>query len=144
MGENMDKIPRIGVSCLLYNKDLGFLLGLRKGSHEAGKWSCPGGHLEENETPEECIIREVFEETGIIINNITPLTFKYEEFPESNKRYINLVYYTEVDNNVKAELKEPDKCEEWRWIKDTSGYKLFLGLESVIELFLEKYNDTNI
>jgi len=31
----------------------------------AGKWIGVGGHLEENESPEECIRREVMEETGL-------------------------------------------------------------------------------
>ena len=30
-----------------------------------GKWIYPGGHLEPNETPDECVIREIFEETKI-------------------------------------------------------------------------------
>lgn len=30
-----------------------------------GKWIYPGGHLEQNETPDECINREIFEETGL-------------------------------------------------------------------------------
>ena len=32
-----------------------------------GKWIGVGGKLEENESPDECIIREVFEETGLQI-----------------------------------------------------------------------------
>ncbi len=32
-----------------------------------GKWLPPGGHLEENETPPECAIREAKEETGLDI-----------------------------------------------------------------------------
>jgi ADP-ribose pyrophosphatase YjhB (NUDIX family) len=32
-----------------------------------GKWLPPGGHLEHNETPQECAKREAFEETGLEI-----------------------------------------------------------------------------
>ena len=31
----------------------------------AGKWIGIGGHMEENESPEECILREAGEETGL-------------------------------------------------------------------------------
>ena len=39
-------------------------------SHEKniGQWMTPGGGLEANETPEECCIREVAEETGLVVN----------------------------------------------------------------------------
>ena len=38
-------------------------------SHElkSGWWLIPGGGLEAGETPEECCIREVEEETGLIV-----------------------------------------------------------------------------
>ena len=31
------------------------------------KWIGIGGHFEENETPEECLLREVKEETGLVL-----------------------------------------------------------------------------
>lgn len=34
------------------------------------KWVQPGGHIEENETPEDCALREVYEETGLRIKLI--------------------------------------------------------------------------
>ena len=35
----------------------------------AGKWIGVGGHLEDNESPDECIAREVREETGLTLIN---------------------------------------------------------------------------
>jgi len=35
-----------------------------------GKWIYPGGHLEQNETPDECVAREVFEETNLKVEII--------------------------------------------------------------------------
>ena len=29
------------------------------------RWTQPGGHIEDNETPEETALREVYEETGV-------------------------------------------------------------------------------
>ena len=37
-------------------------------THE-GKWNGLGGKLEAGETPEECVIREVYEESGLSIRN---------------------------------------------------------------------------
>lgn len=35
-----------------------------------GKWIGIGGHLEKGENPDDCFVREVREETGIILNNL--------------------------------------------------------------------------
>ena len=35
-----------------------------------GKWIGVGGHMEENEAPEECVLREIKEETGLEVTNL--------------------------------------------------------------------------
>ena len=37
----------------------------KKKDPNAGKWIGVGGHLEVGESPEECLVREVYEETGL-------------------------------------------------------------------------------
>lgn len=41
----------------------------KKNDENAGKWIGVGGHLEDGESPEECIAREVREETGLTLKN---------------------------------------------------------------------------
>jgi 8-oxo-dGTP diphosphatase len=42
----------------------------KSGDENAGKWIGPGGHLLEDETPEECVRREVREETGLELKDL--------------------------------------------------------------------------
>ena len=35
-----------------------------------GKWIGVGGHMEENESPEECVLREIREETGLTVHDL--------------------------------------------------------------------------
>ena len=53
----------VRIKALLINGDYIYL------ANADDTYQFPGGHLEENESYEECLKREVFEETGIIINN---------------------------------------------------------------------------
>lgn len=48
-----------------------------------GKWIGVGGKFEKDETPEECLLREVKEETGLILTNYqlrAVITFKSNEW----------------------------------------------------------------
>ena len=57
-----------GATILLYNGEGRLLLFLRDdrpGLPYANMWDLPGGHVEDGETPEECIVREMREELGV-------------------------------------------------------------------------------
>lgn len=57
-------------ACMVFVKKDGSVLLSRP---ERG-WGLPGGHKEAQESPEECAIREVLEETSVEIRNIARLT----------------------------------------------------------------------
>ena len=76
----------------------------RKDDLNKGKWMGLGGHLEKGETPDECIIREMMEESGLTIYN--PLLRGKVYFV--NDDYIELMYlYTA--NNFSGELIDCDE-----------------------------------
>ncbi len=53
--------------CYIENEGKYLMLHRVKKNHDinAGKWIGVGGHVENGETPEECLLREVKEETGL-------------------------------------------------------------------------------
>ena len=54
------------VTAAILIKDGNILIAKRKSSDKlADKWEFPGGKIEKNETPEQCLIREIKEEFGI-------------------------------------------------------------------------------
>mgnify|MGYP001186937996 CR=1 FL=1 len=70
----------------LVNEENEVLISLRKNKKEYdGYWEYPGGKVEENETIELAIIREIKEEIDLEIskNCIAPLTFAVDQHGES-------------------------------------------------------------
>ena len=111
--------PGVGVLVILKSNNK-VLLGKRKGSHGDGEWCFPGGHLELNETIEECGKREVMEETGISLESEIPITKGYtnDVFLSDKKHYITLYQEYILPNCTKPQRLEPNKCYEWDWFEE--------------------------
>ena len=82
--------------------------------NENNIYQFPGGHLEENETFEECLKREVLEETGIEIddNEIKRPFPREEELQEKTKRLNELnvlLNLNEKTNEIIDDEKEEDR-----------------------------------
>lgn len=69
----------------------------------------PGGHLEENESFEDCLKREILEETGIEITDekidkpFMKVTYLSKDWPEEGKNRKSEIYYYAIET-----LKKPD------------------------------------
>ena len=90
----------------------------------AGKWIGIGGHLEENESPEECIRREAMEETGVSLSDLRLrgiITFILPDWGNE----LTFLYTAQTDT---TELKE---CSEgvlkWIPIRDVMNLPLWEG-----------------
>jgi 8-oxo-dGTP pyrophosphatase MutT (NUDIX family) len=89
-----------------------------------GKWSFPKGHREKNESPIECAKREIYEETGIKIDDI------------QNKRaiFVSLYYYFNIVFDEEVAVQPIDTTE----ILDS---KWFLPEETN---YIDKNKDVNV
>lgn len=73
------------VACALVDIDGRVLLARRpKGRPMEGLWEFPGGKVEEGETPERALIRELREELAIDVSEacLAPFTFASHAYPE--------------------------------------------------------------
>lgn len=107
-----NKIIKVGIGIFVL-KNGKLLLSKRKGSHGAGEYASPGGHLEFGESIIECAKRECREETGIEIKNVRFLRLanlkKY-----AGKHYIDIGLAADWKSGSPKVL-EPEKAEGWDW-----------------------------
>ena len=113
-----DKIPRIGLAVII-ERGGEILLGKRKGAHDAGSWSFPGGHLEFGESFEDCARREVDEETGLGLGKVNYFATTNDIFTGEKKHYVTIFMGGEYIGG-EPEVKESEFCEEWRWFREDS------------------------
>lgn len=113
-----DRSPQVGVGVIVL-RDRKVLLGLRRGSHGAGTWALPGGHLEFGESVEACAARETLEETGLVVEQFRPGPFTNDVMVAEDKHYVTLFVVAQVATG-EVQLREPQKCERWAWF-DWSG-----------------------
>ena len=106
-------------------------------SHEkiSGWWLIPGGGMEVGETPKDCVVREVEEETGLIVSPTEHFLILHEYYEEY--RYTSYYFVCEVTSEGHMNLTEEEKCRglmpEW------------LPLQEAVDMFSkhESYADVN-
>ncbi len=103
----------------------------KKNDENAGKWIGVGGKFEEGESPEECMLREVYEETGLTLNSWRfrgIVTFSYSSW---ETEYMHLF----TADSFSGEVQECSEGE-LKWIKKDDvlslpiwdGDRVFLNL----------------
>lgn len=117
MGSEGSRRPLVGVGVLIFQAGTTkCLLGKRKGSHGAGEFALPGGHLEYGESFEECAKREVLEETGLVLDSAEFAYAVNSVFP-GGAHYVTVFCRAEVPATAQPHNCEPHKCEGWDWVE---------------------------
>lgn len=110
--------------CYLENNDSYLLLHRIKKQNDINKdkWIGVGGHFEDFESPDECLVREVFEETGLKLNSYQfrgIVTFVSHDSGE--KMYEYMCLYTSSDFSGTMIDCDEGKLE---WVKKADMKKL--------------------
>lgn len=106
------QITKVGIGVMIF-KDGKVLLSKRKGSHGAGEFSFPGGHLEYMEGFADCARRETKEECGVEIENVR-FQFLLNLVKYAPKHYVHIGLIADWKSGEPAVL-EPDRTESWHW-----------------------------
>jgi len=120
------------VVCSIFWQD--YFLIVRRGKRvlETGKWCLPCGYLDYDETIEECVIRETWEETGIDLRNHKhQIQLDYiNSNPTTQNQQIGFHYIVEIDSDserpqVDLSVVDSDETTDAKWIKisDIDQYK---------------------
>jgi 8-oxo-dGTP diphosphatase len=123
-------VPQVGVGVIVL-RDGRVLLGERKGSHGAGTWALPGGHLEFGEDVAACAARELAEETGLVAGGFTAAAYTNDVFAAEHRHYVTL-FVLAAQVLGEPRVCEPDKCGGWQWFDwDALPAPLFAPVRSL-------------
>lgn len=145
---------RQSTSAVIFDK-LGRILIVQKNSYKGNEWSIPGGGIEEDETPETTIIRELYEELGsnkFEIVKVASNTDRYEwpdelinEKIAQNKAVFRgqeitqfLVKFLGEDGDLKPETEE---IREIKWVfpKELAAFLIFPNQMQRMEILLKEF-----
>ena len=119
--------------CMIYDGNGNVVVQDRKNPNWPGI-VFPGGHVDYGEAFTDSVIREVYEETGLVISQVKMCGIK-SWMRDDGSRYVVILYKT---NCFKGELKSSDEGEVW-WtpINDLSNMNLPRSMHNMLRVFME-------
>ncbi len=128
---------RLTTLCYIEKGGSWLMLHRVKKAHDEneGKWIGIGGHLEEDESPEECMLREIREETGLDVTGLRlrgVITFILPDWGNE----MTFLYTAETDEEPAGDCLEG----ELRWVpvEEIPGLSLWEGDRVFLPLLRER------
>lgn len=104
---------KLATLCYIIDNDKTLMLyrNKKENDYHEGKWNGLGGKLEQGETPEECAIREVYEEAGLKVSNpIMKGIITFPMFDGVDDWYVWVFVFRNFKGNL---IDSPEGHLEW-------------------------------
>ena len=87
--------------------------------HTNGYWGFPKGHAEAGETPKQCAVRELYEETRLTVARFVFEDMLKEafEFEQAGQRIAKTVYYFVAEVSGEAQLVVDQEIMMGKWVR---------------------------
>ncbi len=117
-----EKIPEVVVGVLIYNNKNEIFLA--KCSKWKNKWVVPGGHLEYGETLDNCVKREVKEETDLDITKIKLISTQESVFSKEFHEKRHMIFLDFAAKARTNDIKLNKELQEYKWISPRKALSL--------------------
>lgn len=128
-------MKRKGTSIIFVNDQRKVLLLLRDDKPTIpypNMWDVPGGHVDDGETPEQCIVREMKEEMDLTLEEFERLSVM--EFTDR----VEYTFWKRVNLDIeKIDLQEGQRLR-WFTELEARNSKLAYGFNEIIDDFFKK------
>ncbi len=114
------------------------------------KWVQPGGHIEDDETPEEAALREVYEETGVKVQLLGRRFPREDDYirplgiqKNRNNRgdiHIDIIYLAIPVNNIDTTVNVEENLDaKWFSRHELENISVFPDIKITMDYILRKY-----
>jgi len=152
----------VGMILMKHEGEIYIILGKRgiASPNEIGKFCMPCGYLDKNETCEEAVVREIYEESGFNVNrelikceeviNHMNFPWKINSTPDTELQNVSMHYalFLKSDEEGLPELTfehnaVKDEVSEVKWVNvnDVNQYDMAFNHDSTIRVFINNLPD---
>jgi 8-oxo-dGTP diphosphatase len=128
--------PLVSVDAIILDEqtESKILLIKRKNYPYAEMWALPGGFIEMEETLEESVKREVYEETSLTVYNFNQFRVYGDSGRDPRDRCITIVFFCFVNHSLP--IKANDDAKDIKWFNLKELPKLAFDHNKIINDFI--------
>ena len=107
--------PAVTADCIVITKETEpkVLLIQRGNEPYKGCWAFPGGFMDMDETTEQCAIRELEEETGLVVSHVQQVGAYSKVDRDPRGRTITVAYLALIDSPVPIKGQDDAASAQW-------------------------------